>query len=261
MLEDSSPARTVQRILPDGRPALILNFGRPFESQTNGRWKQQPECFFVGQITGPLLLRPTGPAEMLGIQFRPQGATALLRQPMGALTDSAVALEDLSRRMSRELERVRDLRSLEEALVAVDPILDRFARGARGDENPVSYAVREMERTGGLMSVREAADRLGWSTRQLERRFKDTVGIPPKLFGRMQRFQRVFRAMESSASNWIDTAVRCGYYDQAHLIRDFREFSGRSPTTLLEQEIDLLRHFVNGRGMSHFSKTAASETR
>jgi hypothetical protein len=92
ILEESA-AGGVQRIVPDGRAGIILNFANPFESNTNGTWKSQPECFFVGQITGPLLLRPSGPAGMLGIQFRPQGAIHLLRLPMSQLTDSSIALE------------------------------------------------------------------------------------------------------------------------------------------------------------------------
>ena len=198
---------------------------------------------------------------MLGIDFRPHGAARLLGRPMCELTDMAVAVEDLSRQLFRELARLRDLSSVTHALAALDPILHSFAERAEQAYDPVSYAVSEIERSAGLISVRSVADGIGWSTRQLQRRFKDAVGISPKLFGRMQRFQRVFRAMEGSASNWIDTAVHCGYYDQAHLIRDFREFSGKTPTTLLEQEIDLVRHFVNGRGMSHFSKTAANPSR
>jgi transcriptional regulator GlxA family with amidase domain len=111
------------------------------------------------------------------------------------------------------------------------------------------------------MSIREIADHIGWSTRQLQRRCKDTVGISPKLFGRMQRFQGVFRTMEDAASEWVNAAVRCGYYDQAHLIRDFREFPGKTPTALLDQEIDLSRRFVQPRRMSHFSKTEEGKSR
>jgi AraC-like DNA-binding protein len=263
MLEDRSAASGTQRIVPDGRSGVILNFANPFESLTDGVWKSQPECFFVGQITGPLLLRPSGPAGMLGIQFRPHGAAQLLGMPVSELTDSAIALEDLSRRLSRELERVRDLSSLTQAVAALDPILHAFAErsrtDARIDDGLVSYAVRDIEHTCGRISVRDVADRIGWSTRQLQRRFKEAVGISPKLFGRMQRFQRVFRAMDGPTSDWIDAAVHCGYYDQAHLIRDCREFSGKTPTALLDQEIDLSRHFM--QAMSHFSKTAESQSR
>jgi len=259
MLEDRSPASGIQRIVPDGRSGVILNFGNPFESQTNGVWKSQPECFFVGQITSPLLLRPSGPAGMLGIQFRPHGAAELLGMPVCELTDSAIALGDLSRRLSRELERVRDLPSLTQAVAALDPILSAFAERSGIDDNLVSYAVSEIEHTCGRISVRDVAERIGWSTRQLQRRFKEAVGISPKLFGRMQRLQRVFRAMEDPDSDWVDAAVHCGYYDQAHLIRDCREFSGKTPTALLDQEIDLSRHFV--QAMSHFSKTPEGKSR
>jgi AraC-like DNA-binding protein len=261
MLEDRSPASAIQRIIPDGRSGLILNLGHPFQSYTNGVWNLQPECFFVGQITGPLLLRPSGPAAMLGIQFRPHGATRLLRLPVCELTNSAVALEDLSRPLFRSLDRIRNLPLLTHALAALDPILGKFAQHERTEDNLVAHAARDIERSGGLASVEDVADRVGWSTRQLQRRFKDVVGISPKLFARMQRFQRVLRAMDGPNSDWVDAAVHCGYYDQSHLIRDFREFSGKTPTALLDTEIDLSRHFVRALAMSHFSKTAEGKSR
>jgi methylphosphotriester-DNA--protein-cysteine methyltransferase len=82
----------------------------------------------------------------------------------------------------------------------------------------------------------------------MERRFKRQVGIGPKLFCRIQRFQRVFREIESGG-NWVQAALACGYYDQAHLVRDMRQFSGETPTALLDGD-ELARHFL-----SDFSKT------
>jgi AraC-like DNA-binding protein len=261
MLEDCSPAIIPQRILPDGRPVLILNFGSPFESCTQGIWKSQPQCFFVGQITGPLLLRPSGPAAMLGIQFRPHGAAMLLKMPMFELTDSALALETLSHQLFHELDSLREFASPARALTNLDSILHRFAEQSCVNDQLVSYAVNDIERSGGLIGIPEVANRLGLSTRQLQRRFKDSVGISPKLFGRMQRFQRVFRAMETDGLGWVNVAANSGYYDQAHLIRDFREFAGKPPSGLLDVEVDLARHFLEEPAMSHFSKTPAVESR
>ena len=189
------------------------------------------------------------------------GGNAVIEIAIWELTDSAIPLEDLSRRLFREFEWVRDLSSMTKAAAALDSILNAFAERACIDYDPVSYAVSNLERTDGLISIREIADHIGWSTRQLQRRCKDTVGISPKLFGRMQRFQGVFRTMEDAASEWVNAAVRCGYYDQAHLIRDFREFPGKTPTALLDQEIDLSRRFVQPRRMSHFSKTEEGRSR
>ena len=70
------------------------------------------------------------------------------------------------------------------------------------------------------------------STRHLERRFLDRVGLTPKLFSRMRRFQSVFAAIEDGDANWAAAASACGYYDQAHLIRDFREFTGKTPMSV-----------------------------
>jgi len=255
ILEDRGHGGGIQRIVPDGRAAMILNFANPFESQSSGSWQPQPACFLMGQITGPLLLRPSGSAGIVGIQFRPHGVTQLLQLPISELTNSAVALEDLSCRLSRQLERLRDFSSLEQAVAALDSTLQGIVRRVPSGDDPISYAVRAIERTRGLISMENVAERVGWNARQLQRRFKSAVGISPKLFGRMQRFQRVFCAMENLALDWAYAAADCGYYDQAHLIRDFREFSGRTPTALLDQEIDLSRRFIDSPAMSHFSKT------
>src|SRR5258708_36686686 len=101
MLEDDcSPANVhseaednVQRIVPDGRTELIFNLGRPFASNQDGAWKAQPQSFFAGQITGPLLLRSDGPARILGVSFHPHRAGRLVGMPVYELTDAAWPLD------------------------------------------------------------------------------------------------------------------------------------------------------------------------
>jgi transcriptional regulator GlxA family with amidase domain len=77
----------------------------------------------------------------------------------------------------------------------------------------------------------------------------------------MQRFQRVFAALEGASAGWADAAIRCGYYDQAHLIRDFREFAGKPPAALLSEESHLARHFVQRSAVSHFSNPRVGASR
>src|SRR5689334_21270985 len=128
---DSGP---VQRIVPDGRPELIFNLGRPFESCRGGAWRQQPQSFLVGQLTGPLQVRPAGPARIMGIRFRPEGAAALLRLPMHELTGCEVSLQDLP------------------AALRSPDSLDRLVRNCKVDRL-AREAVRLIEAGGGAVDV------------------------------------------------------------------------------------------------------------
>jgi AraC-like DNA-binding protein len=260
MLQGTSTPEDIQRIVPDGRPELIIHLGDSFAHRRGAIWEVQPECFFVGQISGPMLLRPTGPTNTLGIRFHPHGASRLFRIPLEELSGRSVPLHDLSPQLNRELTAVRDIYTTTMQLAHVDRVLQRgFVRKAKKDRL-VEAAVAEIIASGGAVETAALADRLSVSLRQLQRRFKDEVGIGPKLLSRMQRFQRVFWAYESS-SDWVDVAVECGYFDQAHLINDFRNFAGEAPASLLSPQTDLAFHFLqssskNLKKMSQFSKTS-----
>jgi AraC-like DNA-binding protein len=226
--DDGAETGPVDRIVPDGRPELIVNLGRPFESFHNGQWLVQPQCFFVGQLTGPLLIRSRGRASIIGVRFHPHGAKQVLKTPMDKLTDSVATLSDLSLR-----------RSIDE----LDAIRSWIASTEPAGSELISEAVSRITRVDGNVDVGRLAADLGISLRQLQRNFLTQIGITPKLFARIRRFQKVFQAIEHGSSSWVDTAIECGYYDQAHLIRDFRELAGETPTALLEGA-DLETHFV-----------------
>ena len=244
ILEDGAPSRDVQRILPDGRCELILNLAQPFETVKAGRWTKQPQHFLVGQITRPMLLRPCGPAAILGVSFHPEGASLLLNVSGDEFTDQQIALDQISRCLRNEILPVHDLATWPSRLAAVENTIAAIARASGKYDRQISFAVSEFERTFGTAPVGRVSDQLGLTRRHFERRFKAAVGISPKLFCRMQRVQHVLRCMDDPRSKWADTAIACGYYDQAHLIRDFREFAGEPPTALLNEEIGLARHFA-----------------
>ncbi|MEO8372450.1 MAG: helix-turn-helix domain-containing protein [Candidatus Solibacter sp.] len=230
-------ASGVQRVVPDGRAELILNLAQPFEALENGAWQSQPRCFLAGQLTGPLMLRGAGPARIIGVRFRPGGVGQLLGMPVQELTGQTVSAEALG---LRGLDGICTLPEVEAAIL----------RQERGDTDPMVDAAALL--LSLLPDVGAAAQSLGVSTRQLERRFRTRIGMSPKHFGRIARFQRVFRAVEEGGAGWVDAAAECGYYDQAHLIRDFRDLAGEAPTHLLASD-DLARHF-----MSHLSKTRSA---
>jgi transcriptional regulator GlxA family with amidase domain len=97
------------------------------------------------------------------------------------------------------------------------------------------------------------ASEAGISTRQLRRRFLMEVGVGPKLLCRLLRFQQVFRAVDQNVAEWAGIAFECGYYDQAHLINDFRQFAQQTPAVLLANSSGLTEAFTRKNRVSDFS--------
>lgn len=252
-----TPGDAPERILPDGCVELILNFGARFSQHTNGDRVIQPRHFLVGQMTGPILISPTGRVELLGIRFHPGGTPAFLRLPMSEVTDQVTELGSLSRELERELLHAsEDLASLPERTAAVESVLTRRVLTSASFPSSMDLAARIVN-SAGLISVDQLALDAGISNRQLERRFMREVGVGPKLLSRILRFQQVFRAVERSDSAWASIAIECGYYDQAHLIRDFNQFAQQTPSVLFAGQTTLAEAFTRKTRASHFSNTAA----
>ena len=202
-----SPGGGVERVLPDGSCEIVLNRGDPFRHE--GR--VQPRAMVVGQMPRFMEIEPAGAVDLIGIRFRPGGLFPFLRAPMSDLTGGWADLRDVDRALVRDLEGAR---GPEEALLA----------RLRPADGPVRAAVAAIER--GEPRIGRIARGLGLHPRRLERMFLREVGVAPKLLARVVRFQGVLRG----SGDWATVAQACGYYDQAHLIRDFKEFAGEPPT-------------------------------
>jgi len=251
---DASPA---ERILPDGCVELILNFGDRFLQHFDGERELQPRNFLVGQMTGPILISPCGAVELLGVRFQPGGTRPFLDVPAHEVTDRVVDLGGLSGKLERGLLRACvDARTLNDKVAAADAFLSSRLSERKCDSPLLALAATIID-CRGLVSVDQLASDAGVSSRQLERRFQREVGLGPKLLARIVRFQQVFRAVEWGNAAWADVAVECGYYDQAHLIRDFNQFAQQTPAVLFASQSPLAESFTRKARTSHFSNTAA----
>jgi AraC-like DNA-binding protein len=251
----NGPAREVvaqpERILPDGCMELIFHRGKPFRR----RGELQPHCFVVGQMIEPAFLQVSTRIEVVGIRFHPGGAYPFLMFPMHELTHRFISVAEVWGRLGRELEeRVLGAPSTRQAVRMVLHDLERRLISADVGKNRAQGLASVQIQHHGTLSVRELAYEGGISERQLEREFNDVVGLAPKVFSRILRFQRVFEAFEQNAK-WIDVALECGYSDQPHLIADFRQFAATTPTTFDLAQFELGRHFLRKSRMSGFSKT------
>jgi AraC-like DNA-binding protein len=221
-----------QPVLPDGRPELILHFGDAFERvHANGLVERQPNVIFAGQLTSQLMLKPTGTIRVLGVRFHPYGAAALLDVPQDELAGLTIGVGALARPLGRALEALRDSTdNLDVAVMRVQRELLRRVAPNRIDPR-VRCAVETVCRRRGLVSVDDVAAGVSMTRRHLERKFLSTVGMAPKRLARITRFQHALRILEDSGSDsrGTETAATCGYADQAHFIRDFRDLAGCPP--------------------------------
>ena len=227
-----------QRVLPDGCVEMVINLGAPFQRHdSSGITERQPRMLLVGPTTRHMSIAPTGAIRLVGIRFEPGGALPFLAASPTELRDAAPALEDAAVPLDRAL-----VNQLEEAPFGteagiVDAALRRKLVGARrADDLRVHACVRATLAAREPMRVDALVTLTGLGARQLERRFRDTVGFGPKTLCRLVRFQRVVRAAGHFADPpWARIAAGSGYADQSHMAREFREFAGTTLTNYLRE--------------------------
>ena len=240
----------LQPVLPDGRPELILHLGDPFDRiPEEGRPERQDDLIFAGQLTSQLVLRPTGAIKVLGLRFEPFGASALFRVPQHELAGLTLDLAAISPPLARALRRVQETApSLATASVAAQQALLPFLSHAKPDAR-IRHAVTQITRRHGVVSIDRISTATGLTRRHLERQFRQQVGVGPKRLARISRFQHALQLLDStdSTQRGTMTAAACGYADQAHFIRDFKDLAGCPPTEHLLRQAVLTKFFLDRR--------------
>jgi AraC-like DNA-binding protein len=236
--------RDVERIVPDGCTELIVHLGEPFERVSAQGFLRQAPAFLVGQMPHFILLRPSRRVETVGVRFRPTGAQRFFREPADELAGRFVALQDLW-----GADAPRLLARLQEASCAparARVIETALLRALRGDSVTVVERVTTwILRNEGRVSVAEAARLAGLSERSLERRFQSELGLGPKAFARVIRLQGVLRTIAGQAQpDWADVAAQCSFFDQPHLIREFRALTGETPAEFVRNQGRLSMNFT-----------------
>ncbi|WP_437594268.1 helix-turn-helix domain-containing protein [Sorangium sp. So ce1000] len=183
----------------------------------------------AGPRTRAIFKSKTGLARMVTLRFKPGWSVPLLGVAASELTDRIVPLEDVWGRAGREL--CGALLAARSPADVMDRVTRELAlRGGQPFETASGQLTRRAVRLleGGEFRVESVADRLGVTARHLRRAFTENVGIGPKEFARAVRLQRAVR-MAATSCDWARIAADAGYYDQAHLIADFRQLVGLTP--------------------------------
>ncbi len=230
--EGPAPRHAFDRVLPACREELIINLtdgelrcyhddGRP-HGRTSGP-------LFSGLHHGGYVIDTRQQSAIMGVHFKPGGAWRLLGIPAHELSDARLDFHTLiGGDAHRLMDRLLRAKSAWEKLRLVDAALCQ--RRLRAIHPAVAWAAEQMRRYPATARVAPLAEEAGLSQRRLGELFTSQVGVNPKGFARLRRFQSALGRIHAAAQpDWCDLAARSGYADQAHLIREFRAFSGLTP--------------------------------
>ena len=228
--QGDSPGPGVIVPLP-GRPAQFLEIylHDPYRVSTDGgAFEHAPEAVIVGPSSRhSTRLWVQGRISAFHIAFQPTGFHRLFGVPMHRLADSGVPVADLGIKALTDLvDLVRRQGDFAGRVSAAEDWLAQRLAWARGT-GPLDEVARLIRRARTAPPVADMARRAGLSPRQFQRAFADQVGLPPKIYTRTLRFEAVLDAREQRPdASWADLAQQFGYFDQSHLLRDARAFTG-----------------------------------
>jgi AraC-like DNA-binding protein len=244
--EGLSPAYRLERVFPDGTFELCINLRdevrHTYDLNDHKPTAAYRRAWLSGTHAQHIVIDTAANSSMMGVHFKPAGATGILGMPAGELADRVVELDALWGNAGFDLHNALLEAPTPDAKFAVlESFLLRLATRARARSPAISHALRWFTSEPTMTSIDSVANELGVSHKHLIQRFRDEVGLTPKRFCRIRRFRSVLQAIQNQHTvDWADLACACGYFDQAHFIREFRDFSGLNPSAYLTQRGEYL---------------------
>lgn len=245
--KDYNPIHSVDRFLPDANVNIVIDLtDSPKFIYDNHTLKEIQACkrvWFSG-IRNKYITIPSGKdSEMFIVNFNKGSAYPFVQMPLNELTDIVVDADSIM---------AKDILELREMLLELDTVQQKFICAEQYflrtyynklTVNPfVEFSVSTIMQNPNTISLAELYGKVGYSQKHCIKIFKEHVGVTPKSFLRIVRFQKAILEIEKGGEiDWLNIAYESGYYDQSHFINDFRDFSGFTPEVYLAMK----REFVN----------------
>ena len=234
-----------ERLLPNGEACIVFDLReapiRIYDSNNTAICSSFEPAIFCGARTDCFVIDTCAQERVAGIQFRPGGAFPFLGMPANEVAHAAYSLEDI---WPHDAKRIRERLLTAPDAAAIFRILEHELLTRLSHRHSlhiaVNFAVLHLSRG---MRVGDVADHAGLSSRRLIDLFLQQTGLTPKAFQRVRRFQRALQGLYTGyEEDWASLALGCGYYDQAHFIHDFRDFSGMTPSEYVIAATPHLNH-------------------
>ncbi|KAB1232603.1 helix-turn-helix domain-containing protein [Chryseobacterium viscerum] len=220
----------VQTIVPDGCMEMIIHYGDLYNQYIDGKPVLQPRSCVFGQLTEPLKIEPTGITGIFSVRFHHDGFIPFATIPIKEMDDQAIPLEKLFGIQGSELEEnVLKASTVQEKISIVETfLLERL--NTETIDRIVQSTVDLLLNVDGKISVNELSKQTNINRRQLERKFSSAIGLSPKQLSKTIRLQTTIKhLLNKEYASLTALAYESEYYDQAHFIKDFKEFTGFTP--------------------------------
>lgn len=232
--------------MPDGEVQLIFDLtDRPkyiYDNETLEEIQSYQNVWFSGFRTEPITIPSGKESEMLIVQFQKGKAFPFLNQPMQNLTNYVVDAElVLKSEILNIRERLLESKTIQKKFRLLEEnLLQCYFKKLQ--VNPfVDFATSKILSCPNQVSIREISNNVGYSHKHICKIFREIVGVTPKTFLKIVRFQKAIQQIEQQHFvDWSAIANDCGFYDQSHFISDFKVFSGFTPTEYVKQKGEFL---------------------
>ena len=213
---------------------LRFNLGTCPDIYINGSHEKEPRYLIIPPLTRSFTMGFGGTVSTLVVLFDRVVTAKLFRTSLSHLTDKMTDLFDVVPQLTRRLDdQFKNAVSLEEVRNAVNQFLEAFLCDHTFSENMVDYAIRRMYQSGGQLGIGKIVDELGTTYKTLGKKYREQVGILPKTFSRIIRVNYALNALNDLPTyRAADLYTQLGYYDEAHLIKDFKQVLGITPKKL-----------------------------
>lgn len=219
-------------IVPDGTMKLIFHYGDTYKHHSqNGEITILPKCFLIGQLTKPYVIEPVGVTGSFVVQFKPNGFLPFSTIPIKEMENKAIPLDILFGEDGRKLgEQILNANSTPERIQIIEIFLFKQLAKKKTIDYIVKSTVETIFDRKGQFSVNEFSEKNHINRRQLARKFSSAIGLSPKQLAKTIRIQETLKVLlNEEITSLTDLAYENEYFDQAHFIKEFREFTGLTP--------------------------------
>jgi AraC-like DNA-binding protein len=228
--QENTPLKNT--IVPDGTMKLIFHYGDTYKHHPNNKESIiLPKCFLIGQLTQPYVVEPLGVTGSFVVRFHPNGFLPFSTIPIKKMENTAVPLDKLFGKEGEDIgEKILNAKNTTERINIIEAFLLNRLAGRQTIDKIVKSTVENIFNANGQFSVTELSLQNNINRRQLTRKFSSAIGLSPKQLSKTIRIQATLKKLlTNEVTKLTDLAYENEYFDQAHFIKDFKQFTGLTP--------------------------------